>query len=192
MSATPRPRELSSIGGALAVLATLTALACAGPPPRTPRTNVPPPRDATEALSPLANRNAPPPSAAGPPSVAVALWCAAPSGPACAAAASALGQAPSPAEAVPLALFAAARDSDDDCADPELAPLMQRVTRAIGASLEWRDQGGALEDADGLADPDRGSGCASDALPDAARVKIHAADAPEGPRFLVRVWENEP
>lgn len=170
------------------VAAIALAAACGGAPARPTRANVAP--DARGALPRIANRNAPPPAPADPgPGRAVALWCSQPGGSACGAAERALGQAPSPAEGLPGELMARARDGDDDCNDPELAPLMQRVTSAVGAGSRWRDESGGLDGLDAIGDPRRGGGCAS--LPAGADpfVRIHAADAPEGVRFLVRVWE---
>lgn len=163
--------------------------ACGGAPARPPRTNVAPPRDAQGALPTVANRNAPPPEPVERTGGAIALWCSQPGGIACAAAEQTLGLPPSPAEGVPERLVAHARDTEDDCNDPDLAPLMQRVTTAVGAGSRWRDQSGRLGEPATLSDPRLGAGCASVPEPAEPLVKIHAADAPEGVRFLVRVWE---
>jgi len=100
-----------------------------------------------------------------------------------------LGQAPTPAETVPQAILTRARDTDDDCSDPDLAPLMQRVTRAVGAGGAWVDHVGAVTGPEQLADPFHGSGCMNVPQPAEPVVKVHAANGPGGVRFLVRIWE---
>ncbi len=171
------------------ILVGLVLAACGGAPPRSPRTNVAPPRDARGALPTVANRNAPPPDPVEGSGGAIALWCSQPNGVACAAAERTLGLRAAPAEAIAGELLAAARDTDDDCNDPAIAPLMQRVTSAVGAGSRWRDEDGPPVEPAAFGDRRRGGGCAS--VPAAAEpvVKIQAADAPEGVRFLVRVWE---
>lgn len=171
------------------IIAALVLAACGGAPARPPRTNVAPPRDAPGALPTVANRNAPPPEPVEGTGGAIALWCSQPGGVACAAAEQTLGLPPSPAEGVPAELVTHPRDTEDDCNDPELAPLMQRVTSAVGAGSRWRDRAGRLDEPASFADPTLGAGCAS--VPEAAepRVLIQAADTPDGVRFLVRVWE---
>ena len=138
-----------------------------------------------------ANRNAPPPAVdeARENVASLVLWCSQGGGPACAAAQQELGQAPTPAQAVPPEILERARDTDDDCADPDLAPLMQRVTRAVGSGGQWVDHVGGLTSAELVADPFHGSGCMNVPQPAEPVVKVHAADGPDGVRFLIRVWE---
>ncbi len=176
---------------ALEVLFAGLIAGCAAAPASRPRTNVAPPRSATGALSVEANRNAPPPAIdeAAEDVAALVLFCSQPGGVACAAAQQELGQAPTPAETVPWTILEHARDSDDDCSDPDIAPLMQRVTHAVGASGAWVDHLGAVTSPEVLIDPFHGSGCMNAPQPAEPVVKIHAADAPDGVRFLVRIWE---
>ena len=175
------------ISGCLAA----SAAGCAPAPRPRPRTNVAPPRSATGALSVEANRNAPPPAIdeAAEDVAALVLFCSQPGGVACAAAQHELGQAPTPAEAVPWTILERARDTEDDCSDPDLAPLMQRVTRAVGAHGTWVDHVGAVTAPEHLIDPFHGSGCMNVPQPAEPVVKVHTADAPAGVRFLVRIWE---
>lgn len=137
------------------------------------------------------NRNAPPPGTrAGVATPHVVLWCAQPLGPACLAAQQELGQAPTPADAVPAPLLAQARDEADDCADPDLAPLMQRVTDAVGVAVGgWTDQEGPIPSPAHIEDLYAGSGCTNAARPGDPPVKMHVADVDGEPHFLVRVWE---
>ena len=164
---------------------------CGGAEVRGPRTNVAPPRAATGALPPEANTNADPPPAsdAGDNIAAVVLWCSQPGGAACTAVQQELGQAPTPAQDVPASILANARDTDDDCSDPELVPLMQRVTRAVGSGGRWFDQSGRITRAEVISDPTSGGGCLSAPSPGDAIAKVHAADGEQGVRFFVRVWE---
>jgi hypothetical protein len=118
------------------------------------------------------------------------LWCSQPTGPACVAAQQELGLPPSPTPAVPAALLAGARDLDDDCTDPELAPLMQRVTAAVGSSSGgWVDQEGQILGAEMIPDLYSGSGCTNAATPGDPPLKIHLVPLDGEPHFLVRVWE---
>lgn len=176
---------------AVAVLV-VALLGCGGAETTTRgRSNVSLPREDRGVPSPRANRNGPPPPRFEEQALpAVVLWCSQPAGPACTAAQQELGLPPTPAEAVPVALLEGARDLDDDCTDPELAELQQRVAQACGVrSGRTADQAGTIADASLIADMYSGSGCVNVARPTDPTVKIHAVDAPEGVRFLVRVWE---
>lgn len=167
-------------------------LGCGSTPIRRPRTNVAPPSAATGALSVEANRNAPPPAPgeAGEDELAtLVLWCSQPGGRACRAAEQELGLAPTPAEAIPNEIREQARDLEDDCSDPEIGPLMQRLTTAIGAGGSWVDHLGQLVDTRAIADMFSGSGCTNAPGPTDAVVKLHAATTEAGVRILVRVWE---
>ncbi|MCB9593625.1 MAG: hypothetical protein H6719_12905 [Sandaracinaceae bacterium] len=173
---------------ALVIAAIALTAACGGAVARRPRTNVAPPQDAEGALPTVANRNGPPPEAS-PRESSISLWCSQPGGPACAAAEQALGTAPTPAETTPRGFLEGSRDTEDDCADPDVAALMQRVTSAVGAGPRWIDHDGQLTGPATFADPYGGAGCTGLPQPAEPLVKIQAADAPEGVRFLVRIWE---
>jgi hypothetical protein len=151
---------------------------------------VAPPRPSSGALSIEANRNA---AAPAPPEEGaeelILLWCSQPGGPACGAAQQELGLVPTPTEAVPDSIREQARDTDDDCNDPDIAPLMQRLTYAIGAGGRLVDHVGGISDPRLIADMFSGSGCMNAPGPTDATVKVHAAESQDGSRFLVRVWE---
>ena len=169
----------------------IALLGCGSAPIRRPRTNVAPPRPASGALSVEANRNAPPPimEEGEDELAAILLWCSQPGGRACSAAQQELGLAPTPAEAIPDEIREEARDLEDDCSDPEIAPLMQRLTTATGAGGTWVDHVGGLVDRHAIADMFSGSGCMNAPGPTDAVVKVHAAAAADRVRILVRVWE---
>jgi len=175
----------------IAMMAGLCA-ACAGTPAPRPRTNVAPPRDSSETLAASLNQNAPPPEPEDfDPAdlVPIVLWCSQDNGEGCTAAEQELGIASTPPDAIPAQLLERARDTDDDCNDPDVAPLMQRVTSALGLGSSWAEQVGSISTLELLSDPYTGSGCISRSPPGAPLVKIHVADTSDGARFLVRVWE---
>ncbi len=190
MSTRAHPRRGSTVAAGLA-LATVTLLACGGPAPVARRTNVRLPAAVDGVPSPRANRNAPPPAPSGPePVPSIVLWCSQPAGPACTAAQGELGLSPTPAEAVPLAMLSTARDLDDDCSDPELAELLQRIAAALGVqSGQTADQVGTIGDPGLIADVDSGGGCVNVARPGDPTAKVQAVVVGGGARFLVRVWE---
>lgn len=175
-----------------ALLSAVVTLGCSGPSAR-PRTNVARARPPSAPLPTEANRNAPPPvvlEGSGVELQRLVLWCSQPTGSACTAAQQELGLPPAPTPAIPQLLLEGARDSEDDCADPDLAPLMQRVTAALGAGGGgWADQGGQIVDRALLADLYTGSGCTNAAMPADPPLKIHVVDHEGEPHFLVRVWE---
>lgn len=172
------------------VIATLLMVGCGTAATVRPRTNVAPPRPSSGALTVEANRNSPPPRpAAEGVEELILLWCSQPGGPACTAAQQELGLWPTPTEAVPDSIREEARDTEDDCNDPEIAPLMQRVTTAIGAGGRWIDHLGRISDRRLISDMFSGSGCTNRPGPTDARVKVHAAWSPDRHRLLVRVWE---
>ena len=77
-----------------------------------------------------------------------------------------------------------------DCADPDLGPLMQRLTSALGiAPGQLADQGGQILDARMLEDLYSGPGCTPVFAPGEPPLKIHVVDRRGEPHFLVRVWE---
>ena len=176
----------------LVCLALLLLGACGGAPAR-PRTNVAPPSRPEEPLPTEANRNAPPPEpfegGAEPSLPHVVLWCTQPAGSACLAAQQELGLVPTPTPEVPAILIDVPRDLDDDCADPDLVPIMQRVENAVGGSPGgWTDQSGPL-DAMMLANLYAGPGCTNAARHADPPVKVHVAEVEGQPHLLVRVWE---
>jgi len=167
-------------------------VACAGTPAPRPRTNVAPPRDSSGALNAPLNQNAPPPEPEefDPADlVPIVLWCSQDAGPGCAAAERELGIGATPPDAIPEALLERSRDTEDDCNDPDVAPLMQRVTTALSLGSSWAEQVGSISNPELLDDPYSGSGCLSRSPPGRPLVKIHVADTHDGARFLVRVWE---
>lgn len=174
-----------------AIVIAMWAVGCGGAPPAAPRTNVGPPRAQRGALTVEANQNAPAPEPPDPSAVApgLVLWCSQPGGPACAAARQELGQEATPAEEVGELLLSQPRDTQNDCIDPDLAPMMQRVTAAIGAGGNWVDQGGSIGTAHSVRSPYSGSGCLTAPQPATPTTKVHLADGAEGRRFMVRVWE---
>lgn len=167
-------------------------VACAGTPAPRPRTNVAPPRSSSGALAATLNQNAPPPEPEDFDASALApfvLWCSQDDGPGCTTAEQELGIVATPPEAIPEELLTRARDTDDDCNDPDVAPLMQRVATSLGLGTSWAEQVGSISGLELLDDPYSGSGCISRSPPGTPLVKIHVADTPDGARFLVRVWE---
>lgn len=174
-----------------AIAIAMWAMGCGGAAPGTPRTNVAPPHAPGGALTIEANQNAPAPEPPDPSTLlpALVLWCSQPGGPACAAARQELGQEVTPAEEIGEVLLSQPRDTHDDCQDPDLAPMMQRVTTAIGAGGTWVDQGGAIGTPTSVRSPYSGSGCLTAPQPATPTTKVHVADAADGRRFMVRVWE---
>ena len=162
---------------------------CGGTPTPRPRTNVAPPRPSSGALSIEANQNGPRPLVEEDGDELVLLWCSQPEGPACVSAQEELGLVPTPTEAVPDAVRERARDTDDDCNDPEIAPLIQRITGAIRARGRLVDYAGAIPDPRLLADRFSGPGCMNTPGPADPTAKVHVAESADGPRVLVRVWE---
>ncbi|HJL14858.1 MAG TPA: hypothetical protein RMH99_04330 [Sandaracinaceae bacterium LLY-WYZ-13_1] len=157
-----------------------------------PRTNVAAQRPPGSPLPVEANRNGPPPASTegGSAPARLVLWCSQPAGPACVAAQEELGLPATPTPAVPEALLRRARDLEDDCSDPELAPLMQRVTGAVGtAGAGWADQEGQLLEPAMIPDLYSGSGCTNAARTADPAIKIHVVELGGEPHFLVRVWE---
>jgi len=171
-------------------LLVIVGVGCGGAEPRV-RTNRPRAASPEQPLPTEANRNAPPPTLAEaedlPP---IVLWCSQPGGPACAAAQEELGLVPSATPEVAEDFLVAARDGEDDCADPDLGPLMQRLTSALGiAPGQLADQGGQILDARMLEDLYSGPGCTPVFAPGEPPLKIHVVDRRGEPHFLVRVWE---
>lgn len=87
-------------------------------------------------------------------------------------------------------MLTTARDLPDDCADPDLAPMMQRLASAIGIPVdEWADQGGQIELPFHVADVNAGGGCTNPEDPALPALKVVIVDAADGPHYFARVWE---
>ena len=167
-------------------------LGCGGGAVVRARTNVAPERRPDAPLSIAANRNALPPEPISEDEELgrLVLWCSQPAGVACLAAQQELGQLPTPAQSVPGRLLTGGRDLEDDCSDPDLAPLLDRVGRAVGITPgRWVDQEGQIRQPDAVADLYSGSGCTNVATAAEPPVKVHLVPLEGFPHYLVRVWE---
>lgn len=133
----------------------------------------------------------PPPTTSPPPPPmqSMYLWCAAPTGAACRAAAATLGLQPVGVEGLPEAVFRAIDDQTNDCDASGFPELTARLGSALGLPADrWHDHGGTLLPREQIADIFYAAGCLNCCNPALPAIKLSVVVGP--PRsVLVRVWE---
>ena len=120
------------------------------------------------------------------------LWCSQPAGQACDAIQRDFGLQAVPADQLPPSVLSGARDAEEDCTDPDLSKLLQRLARLLHIDPDnWHDNVGSIDSPDRVPMTFAGSGCTNCCWDRSEpSVKLHVVDVPgQDPQILMRVWE---
>jgi hypothetical protein len=122
----------------------------------------------------------------------ILLWCSRTNGQACERVAGALGAAPVVAAQIPAQLLHGFRDAPNDCEDPTIRRIIERIEPALDLRPgSWADQVGTNLPVDLVGQRYEGGGCISTADTARPTVKIHTQPGAEPQLTLVRVWETD-